>query len=366
MLKDAVRCEGYKKAILEVVKPGDVVADIGTGAGLLAFFSVMAGARKVYAVERGPVIEDARVIAQANGWHDRIEFVHGVSTDVELPERVDVLVSELFGSFAIEEDVIRYITDARRRFLKDDGVILPSRFDMQIAPVASEQVYRAVTGFWNSKPYGIDFSVASEMLLNRSYTVNLAKEHLLAPHQDLLTVDFLNLDTDVISIDKSLRFRAEKSGTIRGIAGWFKIYMGDNAMISTLDSKTHWRVTWFPVSRPLPVNTGEKIQIDLSCHRPFGKTAWHWSIRNEQGDSCSHTNTKHLSKLFQDPSHFTPMLRDADRTVLGFILERCTGTSSVEQISEELHTAFSDRFPSPADAMGKVIETIERIGVPSV
>ncbi len=57
MLEDRVRMDAYRKAILEVVQKGDVVADIGTGSGILAFFSIQAGAKKVYAIEKSGVIE---------------------------------------------------------------------------------------------------------------------------------------------------------------------------------------------------------------------------------------------------------------------------------------------------------------------
>ena len=45
MIQDKVRCESYQKAIHQVVKKGDIVVDIGTGSGLLAFFAIQAGGR---------------------------------------------------------------------------------------------------------------------------------------------------------------------------------------------------------------------------------------------------------------------------------------------------------------------------------
>ena len=60
LLSDQVRTEAYDKAISEVVQSGDIVADIGTGSGILAFLAVRAGAKRVYAIEKESVIEEAR------------------------------------------------------------------------------------------------------------------------------------------------------------------------------------------------------------------------------------------------------------------------------------------------------------------
>src|SRR3546814_9983036 len=67
MLSDSVRVDAYHRAISRNVGPGDVVLDLGTGTGLLAFLASRAGARTVYAVEHSDFIEVAREIARLNG-----------------------------------------------------------------------------------------------------------------------------------------------------------------------------------------------------------------------------------------------------------------------------------------------------------
>ena len=92
-----VRLEMYQRAIAETVKPGDAVCDLGTGTGILAFMACRAGARRVYAVEIGPVVELARLLSRENGFEDRIIFLDGLSNDIDLGERADVLVTDSFG-----------------------------------------------------------------------------------------------------------------------------------------------------------------------------------------------------------------------------------------------------------------------------
>jgi hypothetical protein len=48
MIGDTRRMARYRAAIEAVVRPGDVVADLGTGLGVLAMMAVQAGAARVY------------------------------------------------------------------------------------------------------------------------------------------------------------------------------------------------------------------------------------------------------------------------------------------------------------------------------
>ena len=75
MLADNIRVEAYRRAIFKTVRKGDRVVDIGTGTGILAFFALQAGARRVYAIETGPIIEVAKKTARDNGFSDRIDFI---------------------------------------------------------------------------------------------------------------------------------------------------------------------------------------------------------------------------------------------------------------------------------------------------
>ena len=95
MIAHRVRVRSYRRALEKVVKPGSVVVDIGTGTGLFALFACKLGARKVFAIENGEVIELARQIAKDNGCADRIEFIRDLSTRVELPSRADAIVADI-------------------------------------------------------------------------------------------------------------------------------------------------------------------------------------------------------------------------------------------------------------------------------
>ena len=64
--------------------PGAVVVDLGSGTGVLGLMACQAGAKRVYSIEESSLIELARDICQANGFADRVRFIKGLSTRVDL------------------------------------------------------------------------------------------------------------------------------------------------------------------------------------------------------------------------------------------------------------------------------------------
>ena len=63
MMQDFIRTATYQKAILANLRDFNdkVVLDVGAGSGILSFFAVQAGAKRVYAVEASSMAMHAEV-----------------------------------------------------------------------------------------------------------------------------------------------------------------------------------------------------------------------------------------------------------------------------------------------------------------
>src|SRR5712692_3682526 len=139
LLLDKIRCDAYREAILRTVRPSDVVVDLGAGTGLLSFFALQAGARHVYAIEMSAIADAAAELIEANGFQDRITLIRKSSKQARLPERCDVLVTETLSTFCFDtENIIEFVADARERFLKPGGRIVPESADTFLLPISSE------------------------------------------------------------------------------------------------------------------------------------------------------------------------------------------------------------------------------------
>jgi protein arginine N-methyltransferase 1 len=124
-IANRVRMNAFREALQRVVRPDAVVLDLGAGTGIFALLACQMGARRVYAIEPDDSIQVARDLAAANGCADRMEFFQALSTQVNLPERADVIVNDIYRPLPIFGLRLSAIIDARRRLLAPGGVLIP-------------------------------------------------------------------------------------------------------------------------------------------------------------------------------------------------------------------------------------------------
>jgi len=262
MLSDKVRMQAYRKAIFKTVKPGDVVVDLGAGTGLLGLWALQAGASKVYAIEKTDAIELAREIARANRCEDKIEFIQQNSLEVKLPERADVLISETLGSFAVDENTLRFTNDARERFLKETGTLIPQSIELFIAPIEDVKTYQKLD-FWRQIPE-LDFSPAFELFSKKIMVESVDVNGLMAKPVSIARIDLSK------QLDQSFNARAyiqiDKPGTLHGVTGWFHTQLCSGIEITTAPDKpaTHWKQAFFPFKDKIDVIMGDVL--DWSVH----------------------------------------------------------------------------------------------------
>lgn len=142
MMQDYVRTSTYQKAITTnlIDFKDKIVLDVGAGSGILSFFAVQAGAEKVYAIEASNMANYAQQLVQANQVDDRIVVVPGKIEEIELPQMVDVIISEPMGYMLYNERMLETYLHARK-WLKPGGRMFPTEGDLHIAPFTDEALY---------------------------------------------------------------------------------------------------------------------------------------------------------------------------------------------------------------------------------
>lgn len=289
MLADEVRFTAYAKAMMASVQSGDVVLDIGTGTGVLAHLACLAGASRVYAVEQGAVLELARELSRSNGLEERITFLEGWSTDIHLPEQVDVIATETIGNAAFDEGIAGWVIDARIRFLRPGGVVVPQALRLITAGIESIQDSAEVEG-WSAVSGGLDYSVARERAANNLWWVDLSPVHVLTEPSLVAGVDLV----DAVSTEVSGRgtVRAKRDGMLHGLGCWFEADLGFGIGLSNAPPTPvpSWSQGFLPIVEPMPVMAGEEIGWEIGVSDNGGD--WEWRVSTRDGErGRQHTTT---------------------------------------------------------------------------
>jgi len=266
MVSDRLRTDAFAAAIREVVQPGDVVLDVGTGTGILAMFAAKAGARKVYAIDATDIAEVATDLVKANGLSDQIQVIRGRAGELQLDQEVNVIISEWLGNAAFAEGMLHAVLDARDQNLTPTGRMLPSKVRVLIAPLDEPILYNAEgPGFWRERIHGLDFSSLQEVELSQGRTMQIRVETaaLLAPGQVILELDLLTASAEDVWSENQLEFIPIRDGVLNGFCLWFEADLSQSVLLDTgpFSPETHWCQTYMSFS-PRPVRAGERVEVD--------------------------------------------------------------------------------------------------------
>lgn len=366
MIADRIRTGAYASALGQAVKPGSVVLDIGTGIGIFAMLACQFGARRVYAVEPDDAIQVAREIAAANGFADRIEFIQDLSTRVTLPERADVIVSDLRGVLPPFRHHIPSIIDARKRFLAPAGALIP-RQDMLWAAVSeAPDLYERYETLCVDTNYGLDLGAARRLVSNTWQKGRVNPDQLLTrPHQ-WAALDYSSIESPDLNAEMTLTVL--RAGTAHGLSLWFDALLGEGASFSNAPGQPEliYGSAFFPFSAPVTLADGDRVSVKLSADLVGDDYIWRWEtrlfdqrspneIKAEFKQSTFFGVTLSPARLRKRESGHVPALDEEGQIDL-LILSLMTGEHSLGDIARRVANDFPDRFKSRQDALTRVGE----------
>jgi type I protein arginine methyltransferase len=369
LLADATRTGAYRNALSQIVQKNDVVVDIGAGSGILSFFACLDGARKVYAIEMSNALPLARELCTSNGFNDRVEFRPGRSQDIQLPEPVDVIVSDTGCSFGLQGGLLGIVLDARKRLLKPGGRVIPRSLQLLVAPVELKDGRNL--DIWEKDRYDLDLSSIRRFAANTDYHIKLGAEDMLAPPASLTTIHFEEVDSPYVA-GESISVAA-RDGVLHGLGGWLQLELapGISFTNSPLGAAVEWTQSFFPVERPVELRAGDRVRAKIQTNNG---EVWRWQVEVTSG-SKSAANPPAVKARFDQSTlwnfpiapeqlkkqlpNYTPKLSrkgEAEKYLLGAF----DGKRSASDLADDLLERFGDCFPSKASAARFVASIIWR------
>jgi len=359
MIADSSRLEAYKTAIAKAVQPGDYVLEIGCGPGAFALLACQAGARKVYAIDSEEIVHFARELAAANGFADRIEFIQSDSRRVQLPERVNIIVSDIRGSLPLFGHAIASLEDARQRFLAPGGRLIPQRDILKAAVIEAGDFYSKLISPWVKSISSLELSPSLPLLLNGSYASHFNRDQLLTEPQAWAVLDY-SVGAKACPA-ANLDFSVTRAGTAHGICLWFEteLVLGIGYSSLSQSSKTIYGQVFLPWLEAVPVQPGQQICLGLEANLVAEEYIWRWETRIRG-------NGKNADRFFQQSTfqgaNFTP--QSLRRRAADFVpslseegeanrwmLQAMDGKASLQEIAQAAAKIFPQTFPRWEDAL---------------
>ncbi len=358
MIADRVRTEAYSQALRTLVRPGSVVADLGTGTGFFALLAAQCGARVVYGIEPCSIVGFAKELAAANGCGDRIRFMQRMSTDVSLPEPADVIVSDLRGALPLFQSGLPSIIDARDRLLAPGGTLVPQRDRVWAALASAPELFSSSLDATDAR-LGVDMTPARRFITNTLWSARIRAERLLVEPRCWWVIDYATLrHADGAG---TLAWTIDRRAVAHGVALWFDSVLCDGVGFSNApgDRQSAYGHLVLPFPEPLQLGEGDVVTVDVKATLTNGEYVWCWDTRIDAGGRAPARSFRQSTFYGQPLSRpdlsrrapsYVPRLNQAG-AVNRLAFEMMSTSRPLGDIAATLTDTFPDRFGSPAQAL---------------
>lgn len=268
MLKDEVRTQTYRKAILwnPHLFENKVVMDVGCGTGILSMFAASAGAKCVIAIDCSSIVDSAKKIIEENEFTDKIFVLKSKIEDiVDLPngiKKVDIIISEWMGYCLFYETMLDTVIYARDRWLKTSGMLFPDKAQLWIAGIEDRAYKHKKINFWDDV-YGYKMSCIKEMAISEPLVDNVDAKQVNTTHVVIKEVDLMTMRKEDMNFEVPFKLTVKKDDYLHAVMAYFSVdftacHTATGFTTSPEANKyTHWKQTIFYLRESLTVRRGE-------------------------------------------------------------------------------------------------------------
>jgi len=306
----------------------------------------------------------------------RVEFIQAMSTEVELPERADVVVSDIGGTLPWFQKHIPAIVDARRRLLAPGGTLIPEQDTAWITVAEAPELYERQTAPWRDNEFGLDMDAAHRIVVNTFTRGRITPEQMLTGVHRWATLDYLTVENP--NVNAHVSAPVTRPGTGYGfIAGFDRTVLHGERISNAPDAdeavkpERIYGTVFFPWPAPLTLEQDDVVHVELDGRLVGDEYIWNWKTEVRHGASGSvkaaHTQSTFFGvplsreRLKKRTASYVPTLtRKGAMTRL--VLDSMTKGVAVGEIANSVREEFSPSFPRPEDALAYVADLTQEFG----
>jgi protein arginine N-methyltransferase 1 len=259
------------------------------------------------------------------------------------------------------------ILDARDRFLKPGGWMIPTRETLWAA-LATVEPSRLLLDAWQTQ-FEFDFSRARLQAANQWRPLRLKPSHLLVEPRCWAELRYETLRTT--NVAGTLSWQIGRSAIGHGISVWFDCETAPGAGFSNAPaSEEHvFSQGFFPWPDPVSLSEGDEVRVELRADFDGNDYVWSWEtwvtdpaageVRTHFRQSSFLAQSFGPDALRKRAHTFVPTAGD-DARIDRRVLELMTGGAALGEIATRIFAEFPCRFRTWDAALTRVADLSDR------
>ncbi|XP_051859411.1 protein arginine N-methyltransferase 1 [Drosophila albomicans] len=201
---------------------GRCILVVSCGSGTLALMAAQAGATQVYAIDRSNATDYARLVVKENHYEHVIKVLHGRVKELELEQPVDGIICNWMGHCLLFESELVQLLQARDRWLKPNGFILPDLGSLYLLG-ADEQRLKNETCNWWLDVYGFNMKALRRYSLAEPRYARIKGDRLLTKAHKVLSLDLNTASMEQLRIERNIRLQVQREGYLECFLLYFDV-----------------------------------------------------------------------------------------------------------------------------------------------
>ena len=133
-------------------------------------------------------------VIKENSMEDKITIMKGKAEDLNMSEKVDVIISEWMGYFLLFESMLDTVLYCRDNYLSSNGRIYPDKCNIQLVAFADDELYQSKVKFWGDV-YGFKMSTMLSSTIEEPLIEVVNKEKIISKPVVIQEFDLMKITT---------------------------------------------------------------------------------------------------------------------------------------------------------------------------